>query len=98
MLNFHLILGKFEHSGLSCTDVDLNCNSNGEAHMAFALFQTNNSLKPGFRQGKAPSPRPSSSRVPVRVASGPLLDGLDLALVFLTAAITAMSLIAFNLV
>jgi hypothetical protein len=97
-LNFHLILGKFEHSGLSCTDVDLNCNSNGEAHMAFALYQTNNSLKPGFRQGKAPSPRPSSSRVPVQVARGPLLDGLDLALVFLTAAITAMSLIAFNLV
>ena len=97
-LNFHLILGKFEHSGLSCTLVDLDSYSNGEARMAFALYQTNNSLKPGFRLGKAPSPRPSSSRVPVQVARGPLLDGLDLALVFLTAAITAMSLVAFNLV
>lgn len=97
-LNFHLILGKSEHSGLSCTLVDLNSYSKGEAHMAFALYQTDNSLKPEFRLGKVPSPRPSSSRVPVQVARGPLPDGLDLALVFLTAAITAMSLVALNLV
>lgn len=66
--------------------------------MAFALYQTHNSLSPGFRQGKVPQPRPTSNRVPVQVARSPLVDGLDLALVFLTAAITAMSLIALDLV
>lgn len=65
--------------------------------MAFALYQTNNLLGPGFRQGKRPSPRESGSRLPVQVARGPRVDGIDLALVFLTAAITAMSLVALDL-
>lgn len=61
--------------------------------MAFALSQTGRSLKPGFRQGKRQAPRSAYSRHPVSIAKERSFDLVDLILVGLVAAISALMLV-----